>query len=1701
MREPFKVIHKYKNSNNFIGYKIYIFVGNVEQSLKTIFSDIENLSLEDTLTKLDVKSFNMLVDKYTSSFYYFFFNKHHIIKSKNTLKKKVTVLNAWKKKFGQEWVKKHFESPENIIKPSYFDKYADYIKNKMKRTPNKVIEQEGGEENEIEDTDEEITDDIDDLLFEEQETLESTNLIDFDELNLDNVILDKKAKDTQQEIKDILNLKSIKQNTTYSFDNDKFEKYQDNQEIQNIYEKIFIYKNFIFFDDSIYKIKSKICDSVSLSNNFGGGNILPSRIYLWCEYFTQDNFLDKVMLGSKWIKKSELWNIDVEPKNDINQYINLSSKSLQDLNYAYKKYNNRIKRENDEQVVLFEYADYINNNELFMVDIYTQLNKNMIIPENKLGNLINTFIRIYFPTTVLDVQDILSFLQEKDSVQKQNEIAKIDLVAKSIANELLLEREVVNLIETTSIKKEMFLTPYITQTVVHLKLHNNDNLNLRKIFDNFYLDNNYPFLQLQLSHEKPIRKILKNKYFATLEETKEQAVNLKNWLNSNSFGLTIKVLANEEEIYNNRFLTITITELCRVQYKIQWKEENKTTVENISKTFVYVSKLIDKINKENDLSIPFPHDEEFRYIFINSIQQFKFLSSYQINHNDLSDFARLFYPYISVVVEPKKRIAKEKKKNSDSKWGTYLRFKKVSNFEDETGMSKRIVYYLKNFEVDELMLVKVIENEFNITTKEAKEKIQEVTSKFPVSKKKGRKLKKLDTIPVYKPPGIAIEIQGKTVDSYKIRVIGSRNEVQLNEITNFIQKLIFLYQETYLEKKKERVQLIHKLEKLTSIAKRRHYVKDIVVKEETDAYYSIKKMKNIDPERLKNSEYGATQYTRDCQNSGNVIRRPQQFTTEKHLLEKGYKLNKSTGVYEKNELIAIKFDTKSGPIYYTCDPEINKERKYIGILSKSKGTLPCCFKKNQLTSSNTTVKSKLLEALGRKSNEEEVNNELASHILYIKQYSKNKITHERLFFLPDILDNFFNFVNDKSIRKSTKLEQTRGGFFLLFGINVSEYKFLQAISYAVNETVNQIKNKIISVLKKDTNDKLFISLGEGDIKNQFETRKNFINFIDNSNQLDYNLVKDLIVYIYKINVVIFENNPVRQDFFVRCTTNFNLDLPFLFLFNDELNYYIIIDVVKETLESKDLNKQIIFKSTDKISNQIMEFYYQPCIISMNQININFYKYAIKEKIIYQVIDENNKVNYIITESKKLLPTNFCGTDYDLETLTLAEIDPFIVDYNEQISYMQNMDWIQVVSVLQLDGIAKYIKVILKNNNFFIDYDSLIPIKNAPISTIKDIGIEEYDVVSISGEDIFDIRKFEVNISKIRNELLQLLRLELSNYITNNVVYKERIEKILGDPKVNKKEKIKEILIKLFKKTDFINVFEGTADEWIEKKKNDIMNYKVSNTRSLCNEKENQIFCFRKKISIVREWLDDYLINITNQIVQQDVAGKEILRLDKYYVSDIVNTMVFTYRNNQMILKGNEFQLQQIIDQLYGEGILPNLGKKKINEIVIDDILEGLTDYDKYYSQKIISNNNTILRGLVNGFYYLLYKSKYPLEIINLGYKSKLQTGLVNYFKGKIMSFLRTYSVINKNPLPKELNIKTINNDTLISLHKRFVTDGFWLLIVWCFHKILGVTIYILDENNKELYSFVGDKSKVIHLRVTFNSYNKFPNEVECLYYK
>lgn len=1088
--------------------------------------------------------------------------------------------------------------------------------------------------------DEEIEEEMDEddleKLYADSDVVEDSNVEQTSELI-------KKALDDEK----LINKKIAK---IIEFDTSKDNNMYD-ENLKNVFNKIYVKEQFIFKDDTIKTIKDKICCSIKNHDSY----LIPSRQYLWTEYYW-DNSVEKIMLGQKWIRRNELLKIDVEPNNNMRYYEELRG-TLRTLRDNIKRYGNKIRREDDDNNILFDYETYMLGNEIYMIDIYNELGSNYSPDPETTKNLIDVYVRLYFPRIKTeDVKYIIDYMNGNKLMEEN----KIMSVFETINNDLILTNEVVDIVEkvkTTNKYQSIFKENYITQSVIHVSLRIIEGkIDLYRIFNEFEPTDKYPFLQYQTMDGTIFFKY-KTDDIQTYLKKKENADVLGKWFENSPYGISFKIKTHENE--EDRFTAINLNDAGRVEYKTQWKEEDMATIDDIKGTYSYVKDLITKINKEkNKVKFEVPEDFEFKYAFINTIQKFELPEQFIINHNDLSEFSRYFYPYVSLVIEPRKRQAKITKADDKSKFGTYLRYKRVSKYENPQRLEQRIMYFMRNYEYTVKTLGNEIAKQFNITEERALEEIERVQQKYPHIKKSRKVLKKLENIPKYKPPGIGIDIQGKQRDKYKIRISGARDKQQLDRIINFMNILIYLYSETYLYKKPEREILKEKLKKLTNIAKRRSKVDDIVAYEKE--IKAVKQMTQVDKQRLGyKPEKGQNQWSRLCQNSGtDKKRQPQQFSVNNmgELIKKGYTYNKKTGEYElkyetgkksnkKTEILRTiklkEFDengeSTGNDIHYACSPDVNGEHAYIGFLTKSSNPngfcMPCCFKKDPSTSKNKEKQEFFNKCLAQaNANGKTAQGETLESAqklgdkLYILQ-DTNKIQEGRFGFLPNYLDLFFNSMLGKSNkRKHHYLLSSQTGYFFKYGSKQDEFAFLNALGSLLDLSVEDIRNKIAFALENDKTENIFTSLNNGDIKTQFISSQKYIEFIKNSPYLDYNMTSFMICtpgVLAKdgINLIVFEKvitttkkqfekETISEDFYLLCSNTEDKSAirdparKTLFFLKENKNYYPIVQVKKANENTKDIIIDKVFNyepanKSDKpdkipIVNHISDFYEKNC---------------------------------------------------------------------------------------------------------------------------------------------------------------------------------------------------------------------------------------------------------------------------------------------------------------------------------------------------------------------------------------------------------------------------------------------------------------------------------------------------------------------------
>ena len=1093
--------------------------------------------------------------------------------------------------------------------------------------------------------------------------------------------------------------------------------------LKDVYKKNYITTNFLYKDDTIKTIRNKICCSLKCNPIFGDDlYLVPSRQYFWIDYFYEDK-INQISVGQKWMRKNELLNIDIEPDNNIKVYEELR-KQLKLLRNNIKRYNNKIRPEDDSNNILFDYGTYIVNNEIYMIDIYNELGLNYSPAPEVMKNLQDVYIKIYFPRIKSDdIKHVIDFLNKQNNVELQKNIA----IFETLNNDLLLENEIVNTVETiktTEKYEHLFKDNYIIQSVIHINLRygSANKLNLYKIFNEFQLNDRYPFLQYQRSDGNIYYKF-SEKHIVEYFGKKSHEDLLTKWFENAPYGLSIKHKTTSKS--GDIFVAINLHDNGKIEYKTQWKEEEMARIDDIKKTYVYIYDLIKKINEEkNGITFENPHESEFKYAFINTIQKFEIPEKFTINHNDLSNFARYFFPFVSLVIDPKKRQSKLQKDEGKSKYGTYLRYKRVTKYENQSRIEHRILYFIKNFEFTEKSLIDELSKQFNITEQKAYEEYERVKQKWPNVKKARKVLKKLENVPKYKPPGIGIDIQGKEPKKYKIRISGVRDKIQLNRIINFMNIFIFAYVETYLHKNPKYQALKIKLEQLKNIATRRNKVDDFVKYSTEKAV--IKKMTSVDKRLAYKPEKGENQYSRACQNSGDdKKRRPQQYTSQEisDLIKRGYYLNKKKGHYERHAFIKERGKKKEvalqavslteydddgnltgNEIHYTCNPEDNGEHFYIGFLTKSRNPygqcLPCCFKKPQLDASSKKKKEIIEDCLHpKKSNMKDELKETGDK-LYILQ-DTNKLNEGRVGFLPKFLDIYFNYLLNKTKTiKHNYLTLAETGYFFKYGIKQGDNPFINSICNILDINIDTLRETIYKFIEKDKNMQYFTSLNNGEIRTRFETIENFVVYLKNSEFIEFEILADLLaipgvctknglnIVLFNKKVMIinesFEKEKVREDFYISCRNKEILSESLLnnrdciFIIKEEKNYYPIVMVLKKNEADKEITLIKKFKYEDKKENIVLhinKFYEKACveqILSKEQIGIPA---KVTEKILseikdpeyhvkYQFVDGRNKCKFLILKNNILIPVAPSGSIYSIPII--KKINKYITSYTKTI---------------------------------------------------------------------------------------------------------------------------------------------------------------------------------------------------------------------------------------------------------------------------------------------------------------------------------------------------------------------------------------------------------------------------------------------------
>ncbi len=629
MKDPIKIIHKYKNNNRRIQYKVYIFVGSlVPTDIMKILDSIVDTDLFSTLNSLIKTDYEKLEQFYGKFWYEKFFISYHINSQRSNIINNATKKKSLESKYGKEWYNEHIDNPPlKKISYSFSAIYYNYLlmRNKIKTQTRKVemdfrtygdiekisssklalsekndpmlggfdlikyggkIEQSDNESEEK--TDDEKTDNEDD----DDEVVQEISEEDFEEQIEEDFNLDEITK--LYSTVDVENAKTIVETSkliSEAINDKKWDKeienldktYDDSNDdltydikIEDIYKKYYITNQYIFKDDTIKNMRQKITVSLPISTKFGKSmKLLPEAQYFWSEYKI-DNKEDLVMLGQKWIRRNELLKIDIKPNENIKVYEKLRN----NLSYLKDSFGYKIKREDDETNIIRYYENFMTMNEIFMLDIYNDLGLNYKPEPDEKRNLYDVYTNIYYPMITYErLETIIQLLNGKSD--KENQI--IESYFGTIKNDVKLETLIEETVEQGKIDmgkfNKLFSENHIIQSIIHVNISDPKNItgttsdskfNLYRIFDNFIVDKKYPFIQFQTPDSQ-----LTYKFYTRTEKIDNQEV-LSKWFENAPYGISFKIKINNEKLKtDDKYISIGLHENVELNIRLLGKKMMK----------------------------------------------------------------------------------------------------------------------------------------------------------------------------------------------------------------------------------------------------------------------------------------------------------------------------------------------------------------------------------------------------------------------------------------------------------------------------------------------------------------------------------------------------------------------------------------------------------------------------------------------------------------------------------------------------------------------------------------------------------------------------------------------------------------------------------------------------------------------------------------------------------------------------------------------------------------------------------------------------------------------------------------------------------------------------------------------------------------------------------------------------------------------
>lgn len=489
-------------------------------------------------------------------------------------------------------------------------------------------------------------------------------------------------------------------------------------------------------------------------------------------------------------------------------------------------------------------------------------------------------------------------------------------------------------------------------------------------------------------------------------------------------------------------------------------------------------------------------------------------------------------------------------------------------------------------------------------------------------------------------------------------------------------------------------------------------------------------------------------------------------------------------------------NNKSENINSPCD--IYKKNKFFGYNSNS---VPCCFDKPRE------------QYINKKSKESDIT----------KQYiiaSDKILNYQQIGVLPKDISTLFNDIINFPTNEPNSM-------YYRMGIIQDDNSLYNAILLGINNKINyekinnhlEFKNLIINYIQTK---QYFYKINNGNIALKYSNINNYINFVNSSNSnVNWIDVIDVLERITLHNIIVID---IEKESKILCrkidpALQFkHKDRPFIIILKNKGVYELLIKLIqhstkKDIIHKKnEIIKQFFWESSKySIVKFLLEYYKDSCIkediFPENYIYLpllNSKELIVADNIKYQILNEFNKINYLVDKYGFIIPIVETGIieNKDLKIISLQKLlSQFTESFNfknytlnlKRFNKQQGHSKIEILGVIHsnsdniggiltnMGAVVPYLKddtdidAVKLDFKYYFDIDNVLSDENVKIDS-------PYNQFNQFNEqlktNIFEIKK-KISKKLENNKDSETIKIYLQNIIKkNNLSKSDKINKII-----------------------------------------------------------------------------------------------------------------------------------------------------------------------------------------------------------------------------------------------------------------------------------------------------------------------------------